>query len=77
MCPINTPIPQVIDLFKKGQLYEAGEMLFKNNPLSVICSVVCPHEDYCQNRCIKGIKNEPIRFNQIEHVKLGSTRLCF
>ena len=29
-CPINTPIPQVISLFKENKIREAGQMLFQN-----------------------------------------------
>ncbi|MDW8800450.1 NAD(P)-dependent oxidoreductase [Clostridium sp. A1-XYC3] len=65
-CPINTPIPEVIDLFKKGELTKAGEILFDNNPLSIICSIVCPHEEQCKGSCIKGIKDVPISFHEIE-----------
>lgn len=65
-CPISTPIPEVIGLYKEGKLKEAGEVLFKNNPLSVVCSIVCPHEDQCRGYCIKGIKDEPVRFHDIE-----------
>ncbi|MGL5085280.1 MAG: NAD(P)-dependent oxidoreductase [Clostridium sp.] len=65
-CPINTPIPEVITLYKEGKMREAGEMLFKNNPLSLICSIVCPHEDQCKGNCIRGIKGEPIQFYEIE-----------
>ena len=65
-CPISTPIPEVISLYKDGKLEEAGELLFKNNPLSLVCSIVCPHEDQCRGYCIKGIKDEPVRFHDIE-----------
>ncbi|MGL5351998.1 MAG: NAD(P)-dependent oxidoreductase [Clostridium sp.] len=65
-CPINTPIPEVITLYKEGKMREAGEMLFNNNPLSLICSIVCPHEDQCKGNCIRGIKGEPIHFYEIE-----------
>ena len=65
-CPISTPIPEVIALYKDGKLKEAGEMLFNNNPLSLVCSIVCPHEDQCRGFCIKGIKGEPVRFHEIE-----------
>ena len=64
--PISTPIPEVIGLYKEGKLKEAGEVLFKNNPLSLVCSIVCPHEDQCRGYCIKGIKDEPVRFHDIE-----------
>lgn len=43
-CPINTPIPDMIQLFLQNQLEAAGEMLFLNNPLSIVCSLVCDHE---------------------------------
>lgn len=65
-CPISTPIPEVIGLYKEGKLKESGEVLFKNNPLSLVCSIVCPHEDQCRGYCIKGIKDEPVRFHDIE-----------
>ncbi|MDU5107783.1 NAD(P)-dependent oxidoreductase [Clostridium sp.] len=65
-CPIDTPIPEIIDLFKDGQIAKAGEILFKNNPLSLVCSIVCPHEDQCTGNCIRGIKDEAVRFCDIE-----------
>lgn len=65
-CPINTPIPEIIKLFQEGQIKEAGEKLFENNPLSAICAIVCPHEKQCYGNCIKGIKDEPIQFYELE-----------
>ncbi|WFA09317.1 NAD(P)-dependent oxidoreductase [Tissierella sp. Yu-01] len=65
-CPINTEIPEVIRLYRDGEVDKAGEILFKNNPLSVVCSVICPHENQCKGNCIKGIKGEPIDFYEIE-----------
>lgn len=66
-CPISTPIPEIISLYKEGNLDEAGKMLFENNPLSVVCALVCPHEDQCKGNCIRGIKGEPIRFHDMEY----------
>ena len=65
-CPISTPIPEVIELFKEGLIAKAGEILFKNNPLSLVCAIVCPHEDQCKGHCIRGIKSDPINFCEIE-----------
>ncbi|RDY24562.1 NAD(P)-dependent oxidoreductase [Romboutsia maritimum] len=65
-CPINTPIPDIINLYKEGKLDEAGKILFENNPLSAVCAIVCPHENQCMGNCIKGIKGEPVHFYQIE-----------
>lgn len=66
-CPIDTPIPDIIKLYKEGNLKEAGKILFENNPLSAVCSIVCPHENQCRGNCIKGIKDEPVRFHDIEY----------
>ncbi len=66
-CPINTDIPKVIELYRENKMKEAGEVLFNNNPLSVVCSIVCPHENQCSGNCIRGIKGEPVKFGDIEH----------
>lgn len=66
-CPISTPIPEVIQLFKDDEMEKAGELLFNNNPLSAICAMVCPHENQCKGNCIKGIKGDPIEFYEIEN----------
>lgn len=65
-CPIDTPIPEIIQLFKENKIEEAGEILFNNNHLSAICGVVCPHEDQCLGNCIRGIKDKPVGFYEIE-----------
>ena len=65
-CPISTAIPEVIQLFQEGKMYEAGEKLFENNPLSVVCSIVCNHEGQCEGHCIRGRKDVPVHFSAIE-----------
>ncbi|WP_432204907.1 NAD(P)-dependent oxidoreductase [Cetobacterium somerae] len=65
-CPISTDIPNIINLFKENKISEAGEILFYNNPLSIFCSIICPHEEQCKGHCIKGIKGTPVEFPLIE-----------
>lgn len=65
-CPVETPIPEIIDLYKAGNIEEAGRILFENNPLSAVCGVICPHEDQCLGNCIKGIKDKPVKFHELE-----------
>ena len=57
-CPIETNIPEMIRLFLAGQTVEAGRMLFENNPLSVVCSLVCDHENQCEGNCIQGKRKD-------------------
>lgn len=66
-CPINTPIPVMIQMLLQGEMPEAAEMVFANNPLSVICSLVCDHEKQCEGHCVKGIKGEPVHISSIEN----------
>ena len=66
-CPINTPIPQMIQAVLNGNIDEAGKMLFDNNPLSVICSIVCDHGRQCQGHCVRGIKGDPVEISTIEN----------
>lgn len=66
-CPIHTPIPAMIQMFLSGQMAEAAEMVFANNPLSVICSLVCDHDRQCEGHCVRGIKGEPVHISSIEN----------
>ncbi len=65
-CPVSTPIPEVMDLFLAGKVREAGEVLFKNNPLTAVTSIVCPHESNCFGHCVLGKKGAPVEFYEIE-----------
>ena len=65
-CPISTDIPTIMNLFLEGSEKEAAATLFKNNPLSAICSIVCPHENNCYGNCVLGIKKDPVTFFKIE-----------
>ena len=65
-CPVHTQIPKVISLFKEQKIYEAGELLFENNPLSAVCATVCDHGEQCYGHCVLGKKGTPIHFYEIE-----------
>ncbi len=66
-CPIHTNSPEMIRLFKENKMMEAAEMLFANNPLSMICSLVCNHENQCEGNCVRGIKGDPVHISSIEN----------
>ena len=70
-CPISTDIPTIMNLFLEGKEQEAGKVLFENNPLSAICSIVCPHENNCNGNCILGMKKTPVDFYKIEQYLSG------
>lgn len=66
-CPIQTDIPKMIKLFLEGKINEAGDMLFENNPLSIMCSLVCDHGAQCEGHCVQGIKGSSVHISSIEH----------
>lgn len=70
-CPVSTPVPQVLNLFLEGKLREAGEVLFNNNPLSAVTSIVCPHDRNCKGNCILGKKGQPVEFYKVEQYISG------
>jgi len=65
-CPIHTPIKEAIGLLLESKLLEAGKLLFENNPLSLVCSHVCPQENQCEGHCIMGKKGAPVFISAIE-----------
>lgn len=65
-CPIQTDIPTVIKLLLDCQLDEAGRILFENNPLTTVCSLVCNHEKQCEGHCVLGRKGAPVHISAIE-----------
>lgn len=73
-CPINTDIPEMIRMLKDNEVTDAAAMLFENNPLSIVCSLVCDHEKQCEGHCVKGIKGDPVKISEIEQYISNS---CF
>ena len=68
-CPIHTNIPEVIRLLKAGEMDKAGWMLFENNPLTTVCSLVCDHEKQCEGHCVRNRmpSHDPVHFSVIEN----------
>lgn len=68
-CPVKTPVNEMMKMLTEGNILQAGEMLFNNNPLSVVCSLVCPHEIQCCGNCVleKKEKGRGINVSAVEH----------
>lgn len=65
-CPVTTEIPKIIDLYLNNEIKKAQELLFENNPMSAICSIVCDWNRQCFGHCVLNHKNVPIHFYEIE-----------
>ena len=68
-CPINTDIPNVIQMFLNGKITEAGKTLFNNNPLcGYSATLICNHRDQCEGHCVLNRKGAAgYSFSSIEN----------
>ena len=65
-CPVHTPVPECMLLYREGKREEAGEMLFRNNPLTAVTSLVCDWKQFCYGHCVLNVKQIPVRWYEIE-----------
>ena len=71
-CPVHTPVPECMLLYRQGQLEEAGRMLFSNNPLSAVTSQVCDWKQFCYGHCVLNVKQVPVKWYEIEQEISGA-----
>ena len=65
-CPVHTPIPECMLLYRQGRLDEAGELLFRNNPMTAVTSLVCDWKQFCFGHCVLNVKQMPVRWYEVE-----------
>ena len=65
-CPVNVPIPEFIEKVAAGDLEGAYEVITSENALPAICGRVCPQENQCEGKCVRGIKGEPVGIGRME-----------
>ncbi len=65
-CPVNVKIPEFIALINKGDFMGAYEKIRETSALPAICGRVCPQETQCEERCVRGIKGEPVGIGRLE-----------
>ena len=65
-CPVNVPIPEFIKHIQKGEFEEAYDVITKENALPAICGRVCPQENQCEGKCIRGKKGEAVGIGRLE-----------
>ena len=71
-CPVHTPVPECMLLYRQGQLEEAGRILFANNPLSAVTSQVCDWKQFCYGHCVLNVKQVPVKWYEIEQEISGA-----
>jgi glutamate synthase (NADPH/NADH) small chain len=65
-CPVNVKIPEFIALVAEGKFQEAYAKITETNSLPAVCGRVCPQETQCEQKCVRGIKGEPVAIGRLE-----------
>jgi glutamate synthase (NADPH/NADH) small chain len=65
-CPVSIDIPGFIKEVEEGNIEEASKIIGKYSALPAVCGRVCPQESQCEERCIRGIKGEPVSIGKLE-----------
>ena len=65
-CPVNVPIRDFIGCIQHGDLQGAYDTIRTQNGLPAICGRVCPQENQCESKCVRGIKGQPVGIGRLE-----------
>ena len=65
-CPVGIDIPGFIQKVKVGEFEEAYRIITESSSLPAICGRVCPQENQCEGRCVRGIKGEAVGIGRLE-----------
>lgn len=65
-CPVEVKIPDFIAQVTEGDFRGAYQTITSTNSLPAICGRVCPQESQCEERCVRGIKGEPVGIGRLE-----------
>ena len=65
-CPVNINIPAFIEKVREGEFEEAYHIIHESSSLPAVCGRVCPQENQCEKRCVRGIKGEAVAIGRLE-----------
>lgn len=65
-CPVQIDIPAFIALVAQGDFEGGYQVISRSSSLPAVCGRVCPQETQCEQRCVRGIKGEPVAIGRLE-----------
>ena len=65
-CPVKIHIPDFIAKVAEGEFEEAYQIIQQTSSLPAVCGRVCPQETQCEQKCVRGIKGEPVAIGRLE-----------
>lgn len=65
-CPVARDIPAFIQKIKDGDYEGAYQVINKSGPLAAVCGRVCPQEEQCECKCVRGKNGESVAIGRLE-----------
>ena len=65
-CPGGIDIPGFIAKVAEEDMEGAYAILSASSALPAVCGRVCPQENQCEGKCVRGIKGEPVGIGRLE-----------
>ena len=63
---MQVKIPEFIALVAESKFLEAAAKIKETSALPAVCGRVCPQETQCEQKCVRGIKGEPVAIGRLE-----------
>lgn len=70
LCPAGVDIPGYIALVKEKRYADAVRLIRKDNPMPVVCALICEHP--CENRCKRGMVDYPVNIRGLKKVAVDN-----
>ena len=65
-CPVGVPIPDFVGKVAEGDFAGAYALVRTANALPAVCGRVCPQENQCEGKCVRGQKGESVAIGRLE-----------
>lgn len=65
-CPVGINIPGFIAKVAEEDMEGAYKILSASSALPAVCGRVCPQENQCEGKCVRGIKGESVGIGRLE-----------
>ena len=65
-CPVGIDIPGFIAKVAEEDMEGAYQILAASSALPAVCGRVCPQENQCEGKCVRGIKTESVGIGRLE-----------
>ena len=65
-CPVGIDIPAFIAKVAEEDMEGAYQVLSASSALPAVCGRVCPQENQCEGKCVRGLKGESVAIGRLE-----------